>query len=123
MKGNYTYEDLVEYEIAKEITEWNRSHGEKPVPRTPQLRRALEIMEDSEKSAPMRRAEKVMKIYEDAAKVEQFRKEINELNAEIARILEQYRQLSVHHAALVMTIKPISFWTRIKNALFKTDRT
>jgi hypothetical protein len=125
MKGNYTYEDLVEYEIAKEITEWNKTRTSiTRSPTTPQMRRALDIMENSEKSAAIRRALTVLEVYQKATSADDLRKENNELKRQIHYVLQDHKEISVRYATLLMVkSKPSSLWSRIKNALFKTSRT
>lgn len=115
MKTTYTYEDLIEHEIARETMEWNKVNSNVATPISPQMRRALISMENSEKAAPFRKAIASMEIYEKAAK-------FDKLQLDIAKISEEYMKLAADHARLLIAVnaQKSSIWSRIKNALFKT---
>lgn len=124
MKNEYTYQDLIEFEMAKELTKYNIRPGQQRVPESSQMRKALEVMEKYEISAPMRRAKAVLEIYEKAAKFNSILHDNNNLQLDIAKISKNYMELVADHARLLITVnaQKFSIWTRIKNALFKTTR-
>ena len=107
--AEYTYEDQMEYILAKEEMDWKRAHPNEIRISDSATHRALNVLNKAERELPFKRALKIMGIYEKATKSNELEKTIETLTKQIDYLMEENNKLKV-----VLHYKSKPFWTRIK---------
>lgn len=114
--SNYTYEDEVEYALAKEETEWKKKNPNSYRISDGKMYKAIAILEKSEQQAPFHRALRILDLYEKAKKGIELQKQLDVVNQSLKEVMAQRNILMEDFSKLKVQLDLVegkTFWARL----------